>query len=139
MGWDDMMKGRTTEQKVSIVVWLALLLAMLFLIFLPNPDWMDWAWCASVLGLEVTAGLWGGLPLSPIMQAIDDRGATDAPWYKGPRAVATTVAAFMALYYGYTIQNLADNYWMSAIAVVAVLGLFGFNYYHWTRPEKFDA
>lgn len=155
-------KAKTKKHKIGIIIWIVWMTVMLYrylglIVALPfaTQMWLGVAWAIFGLAWEKAAWPLGFLPLSPVMQAIDDEGADDAPWYKGPRSIVFTICALFSIHYGWVVWQVLATFRPFAgmdpglntaltvlsvqLAVAVPAGLWLWNFFHWTRPERYDA
>lgn len=129
-----MMPKLNKTQWISVGWWGFLLAGALgYFWFIPEP-WRV-AWLLTVAASEVVSlKLTNMLPLSPIVQWIDDRGTDRARWWQGPRALALVPVVEIFVFGIWALIPYAP-WWVSGpILSCFCLWLI----YHWTRPEVYE-
>lgn len=130
------MTNLSKTQRAVAAAWIVWLAAGLVLFFWPTDVHIRRIWLAIGLAAEgASLALKSHMvPLSPVMQWIDDRAGDGARWYQGWRALAS----FSALLVGWHSFRVVGETWGTwTIGAVAGAFVVGFLLYHWLRPEKY--
>lgn len=122
------------SQWLSVYLWGLLIVGALFYFwFIPDPWKIAWTLAVGLSELLALA-LTNMLPLSPLVQYVDDMGSDRAEWWQGFRALAGVIVVEVFVFGTWSLI-----YWAPWWVAVPIMGGFSlFVYFHWTRPEVYD-